>query len=99
LNKRHARWLEYITTCPFVIKYKKDKENIVANALSRRHALLHFLDARLLSFEFMKELYAHDEEFGEIFHANVDSGLKPIVSSEEREISSSFSNDYHETSS
>uniref|UniRef100_A0A2N9FHY6 Reverse transcriptase n=1 Tax=Fagus sylvatica TaxID=28930 RepID=A0A2N9FHY6_FAGSY len=30
LNQRHARWLEYIETFPYVIRYKQGKENIVA---------------------------------------------------------------------
>uniref|UniRef100_A0A2N9IZ08 Integrase catalytic domain-containing protein n=1 Tax=Fagus sylvatica TaxID=28930 RepID=A0A2N9IZ08_FAGSY len=34
LNQRHARWLEYIETFPYVIRYKQGKENIVADALS-----------------------------------------------------------------
>ncbi|XP_010468759.1 PREDICTED: uncharacterized protein LOC104748876 [Camelina sativa] len=37
LNKRHARWVEFIETFPYVIKYKKGKDNVVADALSRRH--------------------------------------------------------------
>ncbi|KAF7835685.1 putative gag-pol polyprotein [Senna tora] len=36
LNKRHARWLEFIETFPYVIKHKKGKENVVVDALSRR---------------------------------------------------------------
>ncbi|XP_052188792.1 uncharacterized protein LOC127799098 [Diospyros lotus] len=36
LNKRHARWLEFIEPFPYVIKYKQGKENVVADALSRR---------------------------------------------------------------
>ncbi|XP_022973897.1 uncharacterized protein LOC111472489, partial [Cucurbita maxima] len=36
LNRRHAKWLEFIETFPYVIKYKQGKENIVADALSRR---------------------------------------------------------------
>ncbi|RDX92379.1 hypothetical protein CR513_25498, partial [Mucuna pruriens] len=32
--KRHAKWLEFIEMFPYVIKYKKGKENIVADALS-----------------------------------------------------------------
>ncbi|RDX98221.1 Retrovirus-related Pol polyprotein from transposon 17.6, partial [Mucuna pruriens] len=36
LNKRHAKWLEYIEQFPYVIEYKKGKENIVVNALSKR---------------------------------------------------------------
>jgi hypothetical protein len=39
LNQRHARWLEYIETFPYVIHYKQGKENIVADALSRRSSL------------------------------------------------------------
>ena len=54
LNRRHARWLEFIETFPYVIKYKQGKENIVANALSRRYVLLTSLNARLLGFEYAK---------------------------------------------
>ncbi|XP_031287923.1 uncharacterized protein LOC116146645 [Pistacia vera] len=35
LNERHAKWLEFIETFPYVIKYKHGKENVVADALSR----------------------------------------------------------------
>uniref|UniRef100_A0A2N9J0K3 Reverse transcriptase RNase H-like domain-containing protein n=1 Tax=Fagus sylvatica TaxID=28930 RepID=A0A2N9J0K3_FAGSY len=35
LNRRHAQWMEFIETFPYVIKYKQGKENIVADALSR----------------------------------------------------------------
>ncbi|PKI40571.1 hypothetical protein CRG98_039033 [Punica granatum] len=35
LNKRHARWVEFIETFPYVIRYKQGKENVVADALSR----------------------------------------------------------------
>uniref|UniRef100_A0A1J3GDV5 RNA-directed DNA polymerase n=1 Tax=Noccaea caerulescens TaxID=107243 RepID=A0A1J3GDV5_NOCCA len=35
LNKRHAKWIEFIETFPYVIKYKKCKDNVVADALSR----------------------------------------------------------------
>ncbi|GKV00620.1 hypothetical protein SLEP1_g13286 [Rubroshorea leprosula] len=36
LNRRHAKWVEFLETFPYVIKYKQGKENIVADALSRR---------------------------------------------------------------
>ena len=48
LNKRHARWLEFVESFPYVIRYKQGKENIVADALSRRYALLTSLSARML---------------------------------------------------
>jgi hypothetical protein len=41
LNKRHAKWVEFIKTFPYVIKYKQGKENIVADALLCRYVLLH----------------------------------------------------------
>ncbi|XP_024009250.1 uncharacterized protein LOC112084361 [Eutrema salsugineum] len=47
LNKRHARWVEFIETFPYVIKYKKGKDNVVADALSRRHEGYLFYDNRL----------------------------------------------------
>ncbi|RVW90958.1 Retrovirus-related Pol polyprotein from transposon 17.6 [Vitis vinifera] len=38
LNRRHARWVEFIRTFPYVIRYKQGKENIVVDALSRRES-------------------------------------------------------------
>ena len=35
LDRRHGRWMEFIETFPYVIKYKKGKDNVVADALSR----------------------------------------------------------------
>ncbi|XP_043809768.1 uncharacterized protein LOC122723079 [Manihot esculenta] len=37
LNKRHGKWVEYLEIFPYVIKYKQGKENVIADALSRRH--------------------------------------------------------------
>ena len=61
LNRRHAKWVEFIETFPYVIKYKQGKENIVADAILCRYVLLHTMNTRLLSFEYVKELY--DELF------------------------------------
>ena len=69
LNRRHAKWVEFIETFPYVIKYKQGKENIVADALSRRHVLLHTKNTRLLGFEYVKELYDNDSDFAEIYNA------------------------------
>ncbi|GAB2279375.1 hypothetical protein Dimus_039348 [Dionaea muscipula] len=67
LNKRHAKWVEFIETFPYVIRYKQGKENIVADALSRRYLLLNSLDAKLLGFELLKDLYEQEREFGEAY--------------------------------
>ncbi|XP_016733047.1 uncharacterized protein [Gossypium hirsutum] len=69
LNKRQAKWVEYLESFPYVIKYKKGKDNIVADALSRRYTLLSYLDSKLLGFKLLKDLYANNDDFGEIFIA------------------------------
>ncbi|KAF7832465.1 Transposon Ty3-I Gag-Pol polyprotein [Senna tora] len=67
LNRRHARWVEFIETFPYVIQYKQGKENVVADALSRRYALISTLSAKFLGFEHLKELYMNDPDFGNVF--------------------------------
>ena len=67
LNKRHARWVEFIEAFPYVVKYKKGKDNVVADALSRRYSLLSSLDASILGFALLRDLYANDADFGEIY--------------------------------
>lgn len=37
LNKRHAKWMEFLEYFPYVIKYKKGKSNVIVDDLSRRH--------------------------------------------------------------
>ena len=34
LSRRHAKWVEFIETFPYVIKYKQGQENVVVDALS-----------------------------------------------------------------
>ncbi|XP_022151643.1 uncharacterized protein LOC111019551 [Momordica charantia] len=63
LNKRHAKWLEFIETFPYVIRYNKGKENVVADALYRRYVLLNSLQTKLLGFEHIKTLYSQDTHF------------------------------------
>jgi len=69
LNRRHAKWVEFIETFPYVIKYRQGKENIVADALSRRYALVSTLNAKLLGFKYVKELYANDDDFANVYGA------------------------------
>jgi hypothetical protein len=67
LNKRHAKWSEFIESFPYVVKYKKGKDNVIADALSRRHALLTQLDAKIFGLESIKDLYATNSYFAEPF--------------------------------
>ncbi|XP_052877267.1 uncharacterized protein LOC128283891 [Gossypium arboreum] len=67
LNRGHAKWVEYLESFPYVIKHKKGKDNIVADALSRRYTLLSYLDSKILGFALLKDSYANDSDFGKIY--------------------------------
>jgi hypothetical protein len=67
LNKRHAKWVEFIETFPYIIKHKKWKENVIVDALSRRYTMLSQLDHKIFGFESIKELYATDIDFKDAY--------------------------------
>jgi hypothetical protein len=66
LNRRHAKWVEFIESFPYVVKHKKGKENITADALSRRYALLTQLDYKIFGLETIKDQYVHDADFKDV---------------------------------
>ncbi|XP_075101810.1 uncharacterized protein LOC142177238 [Nicotiana tabacum] len=63
LNRIHAKWVEFIETFPYVIRYKQGKDNVVDDALSRRYVLINVLTAYLLGFKNIKDLYYSDPDF------------------------------------
>jgi hypothetical protein len=65
LNRRHAKWVEFIETFPYIVKYKKGKDNVVDDALSRRNVLLNQLEVKVLGLENLNEMYNDDPEFSE----------------------------------
>ncbi|RDX85336.1 Retrovirus-related Pol polyprotein from transposon 17.6, partial [Mucuna pruriens] len=67
LNKRYAKWVVFQEQFPYVIKHKQGKENIVADALPRRHMLLAMLEIKLLGFKSLKDLYIDDNDFKDIY--------------------------------
>ena len=67
LNRRHAKWIEFLETFPYVIQYKKGKDNVVADALSRKNILVSTLSSKLMGFEILKALYPEDPHFAPIF--------------------------------
>ena len=67
LSPRHAKWVEFLQSFNFSSKYKDGRSNVVADALSRRYALISILETRLLGFETLKDYYEEDVDFGDIF--------------------------------
>jgi hypothetical protein len=67
LNKRHAEWIEFIESFPYIIKHKKGKDNVIADALSRRYTMLSQLNHKIFGLETIKELYAADLDFKMLF--------------------------------
>jgi hypothetical protein len=66
LNRRHAKWVELIESFPYVIKHKKEKENVISDALYRRYALLPQLDYKIFGLETIKDQYMHDADFKDV---------------------------------
>jgi hypothetical protein len=66
LNRRHAKWVEFIKSFPYVIKHKKGKENVIADALSRRYALLTQLDYKIFGLETIKDQYVHGADIKDV---------------------------------
>jgi hypothetical protein len=66
MNRRHAKWAEFIESFPYVIKHKKGKDNIIADALSQQYAMLSQLDCHIFGLETIKEQYVNDVEFKDV---------------------------------
>jgi len=65
-NRRHAKWVEFLETFPYIIKHKKGNDNVIADALSRRYAMLSQLDYRIFGLETIKGQYALDDDFKDV---------------------------------
>ncbi|WVZ84536.1 hypothetical protein U9M48_031562, partial [Paspalum notatum var. saurae] len=66
LNRRHATWVEFIESFPYIIKHKNGKENIIADALSRRYTMLSQLDFKIFGLQTVKDQYVDDADFKDI---------------------------------
>jgi hypothetical protein len=69
INRRHAAWSEFLQPYPFLLKHKAGIQNVVADALSRRHTLLSTLQVKVIGFETVKELYKDDPDFQKFWNA------------------------------
>jgi hypothetical protein len=67
LNKHHAKWVEFIETFRYIIKHKKGKENVIADALSRCYTMLSQLDHKFFGLKSIKELYVMDVDFKDAY--------------------------------
>lgn len=63
VSSRHAGWIAYLQQFTFSIRHQSDKTNRVADALSRRHALVTTMQSSVLGFASMADLYATDPFF------------------------------------
>ena len=69
LSDRHARWVEYLQDYTFIIRHKKGKDNVIADALSRQVHLLTLVRVQVTGFESLKDSYSACPNFGPIVHA------------------------------
>ncbi|GLU23899.1 hypothetical protein SLE2022_398740 [Rubroshorea leprosula] len=76
ISRRHAAWSEFLQAYPFLLKYKSGVQNRVADALSRRHALLTSLQMKVTGFEVIKELYEDDPDFSNIWQATSNQAFQ-----------------------
>ncbi|PKU86846.1 putative mitochondrial protein [Dendrobium catenatum] len=63
INRMHARWIIFLQKFSFVLKHKSGSQNRVADALSRRSALITKLQTELTGLESLKDLYPQDPDF------------------------------------
>lgn len=67
ISSRHAFWIAYLEQFTFVIKHQSGKMNRVAEALSRRYALVSTLRVSVTGFECFTDLYSTDPFFAPIW--------------------------------
>ncbi|XP_072150055.1 uncharacterized protein [Setaria viridis] len=67
LSRRHAKWVEFIESFPYIIKHKSGKENVIADALSRRYTMLSQLDFKIFGLQTVKDQYVDNADFKDAF--------------------------------
>ncbi|KAI0495130.1 hypothetical protein KFK09_025277 [Dendrobium nobile] len=65
INRMHARWILFLQKFTFVLKHKSGTQNRVADALSRRSALITRLQTDFSGLDLIQDLYREDKDFGQ----------------------------------
>ena len=79
LNLRHDRCVEFLQDYTYALKYKAGVRNRVADALSRRRALLSIMSTEVLDFEKIKDTYESCPDFENLFTVLRDSLTHEVV--------------------
>ncbi|PKU67703.1 RNA-directed DNA polymerase [Dendrobium catenatum] len=72
INRMHARWIVFLQKFTFVLQHKAGKVNRVADALSRRAAMLISLQTEITGLQEMKNFYETDEDFSVFWRQCMD---------------------------
>jgi hypothetical protein len=75
LNCRHAKWVEFIESFPYIIKHKNGKDSVIADALSRRYTMLSQLDFKIFGLQTMKDQHVDDADYKDAFAHCVNGKL------------------------
>nr|XP_009773399.1 PREDICTED: uncharacterized protein LOC104223632 [Nicotiana sylvestris]XP_016484711.1 PREDICTED: uncharacterized protein LOC107805229 [Nicotiana tabacum] len=79
LNARHAKWVEFLQNFQFVIKHKTGNLNQVVDALSIRPCLLSMMQTNVFGFDYIKELYEADLDFGDVWKICLEGPQRKFV--------------------
>ncbi|XP_041011442.1 uncharacterized protein LOC121255232 [Juglans microcarpa x Juglans regia] len=67
LSIQHAKWVAYLQEFTFLLRHQSKSLTRVADALSRRVALLTTVSTRVAGFDTFRDLYTGDPSIGKIF--------------------------------
>jgi hypothetical protein len=76
LNRKHAKWVEYMQNFTFLIKHISGTANKVDDALSRKCLLMKEFKVKTLGFDNLKDMYKDDPDFKEAYEASENPFLR-----------------------
>ena len=70
LNKKHAKWVEFLHNFTFVINHTSGKSNKVHDDFSRVNLILHVLKVNTFGFQNLVNMYKEDVDFKDVYAAH-----------------------------